>query len=105
MSDDLNDAVKTNEDEDIEPTEEITPTPDVETNVLSGGFYSDDLSAEVIAENGGDPESLKEDEDIPVTSGELSIGDLDDGEEPEDPSESQDEENVAGGEDNVVSED
>jgi hypothetical protein len=74
-------------------------------NILAGGFYADDVSAEEIADNNLDPDKLKEDEDLPVTSGELSIGDLDDGEEPEDTSASEDEENMAGGEDNVVSED
>jgi hypothetical protein len=70
----------------------------------SDDFYSDDLNAQVIAENNLDPALLKEDEDLPITSGELSIGDLD--EEPkEEVGSSEDEENVAGGEDNVVSND
>ena len=67
----------------------------------SDDFYSDDLNAQVIAENNQNPSALKEDEDIPVTTGEISIGDLD--EEPkEEPGTSDDEENMAGGEDNVV---
>ena len=67
-------------------------------------FYSDDLNAQVIAENNQNPDALKEDEDLPVTTGEISIGDLD--EEPvEDLGTSDDEENMAGGEDNVVSSD
>jgi len=70
----------------------------------SDDFYSDDLNAQVIAENNQNPDTLKEDEDLPVTTGEISIGDLD--EEPkEEPGTSDDEENMAGGEDNVVSND
>lgn len=70
----------------------------------SDDFYSDDLNAQVIAENNQNPSALKEDEDLPVTTGEISIGDLD--EEPkEEPGTSDDEENMAGGEDNVVSND
>ena len=70
----------------------------------SDDFYSDDLNAQVLAENNQNPDTLKEDEDLPVTTGEISIGDLD--EEPkEEPGTSDDEENMAGGEDNVVSND
>jgi hypothetical protein len=70
----------------------------------SDDFYSDDLNAQVIAENNLDPDTLKEDEDLSITSGEMSLGDLD--EEPkEELGISHDEENDAGGEDNVVSND
>jgi hypothetical protein len=70
----------------------------------SDDFYADDLNAQVIAENNQNPDNLKEDEDLPVTTGEISIGDLD--EEPvEEVGTSDDEENMAGGEDNVVSSD
>jgi hypothetical protein len=70
----------------------------------SDDFYSDDLNAQVIAENNLDPDTLKEDDEIPVTTGEISLGDLD--EEPEEElGTSEDEENMAGGEDNVVSND
>ena len=70
----------------------------------SDDFYSDDLNAQVIAENNQNPDTLKEDEDIPITTGDISIGDLD--EEPkEELGTSDDEENMAGGEDNVVSND
>ena len=71
----------------------------------SNRFYADDLSAEEIAENKLNPESLKLDEDIPISSDTLSIGDLDKEEsEPVDDDISYDEENMAGG-DNVVDED
>jgi hypothetical protein len=70
----------------------------------SDDFYSDDLNAQVIAENNLDPDLLKEDGEIPVTTGEISIGDLD--EEPIDEfGVSDDEENMAGGEDNTVTND
>ena len=94
---------------DLDETEtEVAPVQveqKKEVNVLKTGYYSDDLNAEEFAENGIDPDKLKEDQDLPVTSGDLSIGDLDDDNEPIDPSESYDEENMAGGEDNVVSDD
>ena len=71
----------------------------------SNSFYADDVSAEEIAENKENPEDLKIDEDIPITSDSLSIGVLDKEEsEPEAADISYDEENMAGG-DNVVDED
>ena len=70
----------------------------------SDDFYSDDLNAQAIADNNLNPELIKEDDDLPVTSGELSLGDLD--EEPvEEIGISDDEENMAGGEDNIVNDD
>lgn len=61
------------------------------------GFYADDVSAETLAENSQDPEKLKEDQDVPVSSGEMEIGDLDDDAEVEGGSEvSYDEEAVPG---------
>jgi hypothetical protein len=68
-------------------------------------FYSDDLNAQVIAENNEDPDLLKVDDDLPVTTGEISLGDLDADENPDEEGVSFDEENSAGGEDNVVFED
>jgi len=44
------------------------------------GFYSDDVQAAAIADNNLDPDQLKEDDDLEVTSGDLKIGDLDDDE-------------------------
>jgi hypothetical protein len=64
------------------------------------GFYADDVQAAAIADNNLDPELLKEDDDYPVTSGNMNIGDLDtDSDYDEDISE--DEETFAGS-DNVV---
>lgn len=68
-------------------------------------FYSDDLNAQVVAENNLDPDLLKQDDDLPVTTGNISLGDLDQEEAAEDIDGSYDEENVAGGEDNVTFED
>lgn len=66
-------------------------------------FYSDDVQAQAIAENDKDDDLLVEDEEIPVTSGEMEIGDLDsDSEAGQGSEESFDEETVPGGEDNVV---
>jgi hypothetical protein len=66
-------------------------------------FYSDDVEADAIAEEGGDPDKLVEhpDEDE-VTSGDERIGDLDDdAEEGQGSEDSYDEEDVPAG-DNVV---
>jgi len=41
------------------------------------GFYADDVQAQAIAENSLDPEELDIDDEDPVTSGNLEIGDLD----------------------------
>jgi hypothetical protein len=62
------------------------------------GFYADDVSAEAVAENSQDPEKLKEDQDTPVTSGEMEIGDMDEDAEVTGGSEaSYDEEAMPGG--------
>ena len=69
-------------------------------------FYADDVQAQAIADNNMDPDTLVEDDDVPVTSGEMEIGDLDQDEELGQGSDvSYDEESVPGGEDNVVDED
>jgi hypothetical protein len=91
--------------EDTDTNPNIDRTPAKEPNVYAQGYYADDLTAEEVAGNNMDPDKVKEDEDIPVTTGDMSIGDLDEGEEPEDITASPDEENVPGGEDNVISED
>lgn len=69
------------------------------------GFYADDVQAAAIADNNMDPDTLVEDDDTPVTSGEMEIGDMDTndivGRGSED---SYDEETVAGS-DNVISDD
>lgn len=50
---------------------------DDNTQTPQDDFYSDDVEAEEIAENSMDPNSLNENEDVPVTSGEMEIGDMD----------------------------
>jgi hypothetical protein len=62
-------------------------------------FYADDVNAQGIAENKQDPDLLQEKEEIPVSSGEMEIGDLDSDETKE--GESYDEESTPIG-DNVV---
>jgi len=73
------------------------------TNNTSDDFYADDVKAEAIADNKEDPDTLVEDEDLPVTSGDMEIGDLDhDAELGQGGEDSYDEESVPGGEDNVT---
>ena len=77
----------------------VIPADDANT------YYADDVSAEEMAENKENPDDLKIDGDIPISSDTLSIGDLDKEEsEPLDDNISYDEENMAGG-DNVTDED
>ena len=65
-------------------------------------FIADDVQAQALAENKLDPDTLVEDDDTPVTSGDLEIGDLDHDDELTQGSEQTfDEEAVPGGEDNV----
>lgn len=74
-------------------------TDDTQSN---DGFYSDDVQAAALADNNMNPDQLEEREEIPVTSGDMKIGDLDDDEMVERGSEdSYDEESVPAG-DNVV---
>jgi hypothetical protein len=71
-------------------------------NATNDGFYSDDVQAAAIADNNMDPDDLEEKEEVPVTSGDMKIGDLDD-DDMEGPGDetSYDEEAVPAG-DNVV---
>jgi len=67
------------------------------------GFYADDVQAQAMADNNLNPDQLpEEDDDTPVTSGEMEIGDLDKDDEikDKDPKASYDEEAVPAG-DNV----
>ncbi len=73
-----------------------------DTNTQSDGFYADDVQAAALADNQMDDDLLKIDDDVPVTSGEMEIGNLDsDADHGVGSAESFDEETVAGG-DNVV---
>lgn len=71
--------------------------------VSHDGFYSDDVQAAAMADNNMDPDQLEEKEEIPVTSGNMEIGDLDNDDEisDSDVKGSYDEESVPAG-DNVV---
>lgn len=74
-----------------------------QNDTQNGGFYSDDVQAAALADNNLDPDLLEEKEEIPVTSGNMEIGDLDNDDEvvDGDPEGSYDEESVPAG-DNVV---
>lgn len=65
-------ADDTNLVDDFKSVKDSNPSQESDT------FYADDVQAEAIAENRGDPESLIEDDDLEVTSSDLNIGDLDD---------------------------
>jgi len=41
-------------------------------------FYSDDVNAQAISDNQQDPDDLKIKDEVPVTTGEMEIGDMDD---------------------------
>ena len=72
---------------------------------MTNKFIADDVEAQALAENKLDPDTLVEDDDTPVTSGDMEIGDLDhDDELGQGSAQTYDEEAVPGGEDNVVSE-
>lgn len=74
--------------------------PDTDAVTQDNSFYSDDVRAEALASDDADSDLLKEDKEIPVTSGDMEIGDLDnDAEEGRGSSESYDEEDVPGGAD------
>lgn len=65
-------------------------------------FYSDDVQAAAIADNNMNPDDIEQREEIPVTTGDMEIGDLDDDAmEGRGDEESYDEESVPAG-DNVV---
>ncbi len=74
-----------------------------DTPPVQDGFYSDDVQAAALADNNMDPDQFEEKEEIPVTSGNMEIGDLDNDDEISDGNleESYDEESVPAG-DNVV---
>jgi len=41
-------------------------------------FYSDDVNAQAISDNQQDPDDLDIKDEVPVTTGEMEIGDMDD---------------------------
>lgn len=70
-------------------------------NPMSNNFYSDDVNAQATAENAQDPSDLLIKDEVPVTSGEMEIGDMDaESEVNDDSGESVDEESMPGS-DNV----
>lgn len=74
-------------------------------NPSNDGFYSDDVQAAALADNKMDDDLLTQDDDTPVTSGDMEIGDMDtDGDLGQGSEESFDEETVAGS-DNATDED
>ena len=62
-------------DDQLVPAEDLFTDEDPSSD---DSFYADDVQAAAIADNNLDPDTLIEDDDLPVTSGELEIGDLDD---------------------------
>lgn len=78
---------------------------DLTSGVSNDDYYADDVQAEALADNKLDPDSLVVNDDLPVTSGDMEIGDLDDDAELGQGGEtSYDEEAVPAG-DNVVDDD
>lgn len=76
---------------------------DDDDNSSDDSFYSDDVQAAALADNNMDPDEMEEhEEEIPVTSGDMEIGDLDnDPELSQGSEESADEESTPAG-DNVL---
>ena len=75
---------------------------DDNTQTNDDSFYASDVQAAAMADNNMDPDEIDEKEEIPVTSGNMKIGDLDDDPmEGQGSDESYDEESVPSG-DNVV---
>lgn len=75
---------------------------DNQTQASDDSFYSNDVQAAALADNNMDPDELEVKEEIPVTTGNMEIGDLDDDEMEGQGSElSYDEESVPAG-DNVI---
>ncbi len=73
-----------------------------EEQPIQDGFYASDVQAAVMADNNINPDEMSEKEEIPVTTGDMEIGDLDDDAmEGRGSDESYDEESVPAG-DNVV---
>jgi hypothetical protein len=75
---------------------------DDNTQTNDDSFYANDVQAAAMADNNMDPDELEVKEEIPVTSGDMKIGDLDDDSmEGQGSEESYDEESVPAG-DNVI---
>ncbi|HRN85858.1 MAG TPA: hypothetical protein PKU78_04835 [Candidatus Dojkabacteria bacterium] len=80
----------------------MTNQNDDDDKTSDDSFYSSDVQAAAIADNNMDPDDLEVKEEIPVTSGDMKIGDLDDDSMEGQGSElSYDEESVPAG-DNVI---
>jgi hypothetical protein len=80
----------------------MTDQNDDKTQTNDDSFYANDVQAAAMADNNMDPDELEVKEEIPVTSGDMKIGDLDDDSmEGQGSEESYDEESVPAG-DNVV---
>lgn len=80
----------------------MTNQNDDDPQTSDDSFYSNDVQAAAMADNNMDPDELEVKEEIPVTSGDMKIGDLDDDSMEGQGSElSYDEESVPAG-DNVI---
>jgi hypothetical protein len=80
----------------------MTNQNDDDTQTSDDSFYSDDVQAAAMADNNMDPDKLEVKEEIPVTTGDMEIGDLDDDEmEGQGSEKSYDEESVPAS-DNVI---
>lgn len=80
----------------------MTDQNDDNTQSNDDSFYANDVQAAAMADNNMDPDELEVKEEIPVTSGDMKIGDLDDDSMEGQGSElSYDEESVPAG-DNVI---
>lgn len=80
----------------------MTNQNDDDPQTSDDSFYSNDVQAAAMADNNMDPDDLEVKEEIPVTTGNMEIGDLDDDDmEGQGSEESYDEESVPAG-DNVI---
>jgi hypothetical protein len=65
----------TDSDQNLVQDDEKTPE---EASAARDEYYADDVQADAVAENDLNPDTLEENDDTEVTSGEMKIGDLDD---------------------------
>jgi len=80
----------------------MTNQNDDDPQTSDDSFYSNDVQAAAMADNNMDPDDLEVKEEIPVTTGNMEIGDLDDDDmEGQGGELSYDEESVPAG-DNVI---
>lgn len=74
----------------------------LEAKATQDEYYSSDVQAAAVADNNMDPDEVEDEDEIPVTTGDMTIGDLDDDAmEGQGSEESYDEEDVPAG-DNVI---